>query len=209
MENITKIVITHTTRIYREGIERYLERYEEFDVLSSDDELEMRAFFDQATTNIAIIDLTVAQALESLFSIPALIPTTKLIAITSSSDSGEQVSLCAQAHVAGLISRNDSLEELVTCIRAVSWGKTSCTSQVTQELLSLIERPKYRSSQEAEEKLTRRQSNVLELMERGYPNKKIANQLNIEVSTVKNHVHSILQKLHVDNRTEAAAKIRH
>ncbi len=208
MKNRIKIVIAHTTRIYSEGIERYLERYEEFDVLASDDELEMKTFFDQATTNIAILDLTVAEALESLFSIPTLMPTTKLIAITSSSNSSEQVSLCARAHVAGLIYRNDSLDDLVACIRAVSRGKTSCTSQVTRKLLSLIERLRQPCSLEPEEKLTRRQSKVLELMERGYPNKKIANQLDIEVSTVKNHVHSILQKLHVGNRTEAAAKIR-
>jgi len=208
VKNRIKIVIAHTTRIYSEGIERYLERYEEFDVLASDDELEMKTFFDQATTNIAILDLTVAEALESLFSIPTLMPTTKLIAITSSSNSSEQVSLCARAHVAGLIYRNDSLDDLVACIRAVSRGKTSCTSQVTQKLLSLIERLRQPCSLEPEEKLTRRQSKVLELMERGYPNKKIANQLDIEVSTVKNHVHSILQKLHVGNRTEAAAKIR-
>jgi len=208
VKNRIKIVIAHTTRIYSEGIERYLERYEEFDVLASDDELEMKTFFDQATTNIAILDLTVAEALESLFSIPTLMPTTKLIAITSSSNSSEQVSLCARAHVAGLIYRNDSLDDLVACIRAVSRGKTSCTSQVTRKLLSLIERLRQPCSLEPEEKLTRRQSKVLELMERGYPNKKIANQLDIEVSTVKNHVHSILQKLHVGNRTEAAAKIR-
>jgi DNA-binding NarL/FixJ family response regulator len=49
---------------------------------------------------------------------------------------------------------------------------------------------------------------IAELMARGYSNKEIAQQLVIETSTVKNHVHSILKKLHVHRRAEVAARVR-
>lgn len=61
------------------------------------------------------------------------------------------------------------------------------------------------SSQEA---LTERQREVLELIREGMTNAQIAEKLYIEVGTVKNHVHNLLQKLEVDNRHEAAAKAR-
>jgi DNA-binding NarL/FixJ family response regulator len=56
--------------------------------------------------------------------------------------------------------------------------------------------------------LTARERHILELIDQGFSNKEIATQLCIEVSTVKNHVHNILEKLHVNRRSQAAALMR-
>ena len=56
--------------------------------------------------------------------------------------------------------------------------------------------------------LTSRELEVAELIERGLSNKEIAAQLSIAVTTVKNHVHSILEKLNVHRRGEAASLVR-
>jgi DNA-binding NarL/FixJ family response regulator len=53
--------------------------------------------------------------------------------------------------------------------------------------------------------LTSREMEVLELISKGYTNQQIAQNLVIEVGTVKNHVHNILEKLNVSSRGEAAA----
>ena len=57
--------------------------------------------------------------------------------------------------------------------------------------------------------LTSRELRILELIEKGFSNKEIAHSLKIEIATVKNHVHNILQKLHVSRRGEAAALKHH
>ena len=56
--------------------------------------------------------------------------------------------------------------------------------------------------------LTSRELEVVELIERGFSTKEIAAQLTIAVTTVKNHVHSILEKLEVQRRGEAASLLR-
>jgi DNA-binding NarL/FixJ family response regulator len=57
-------------------------------------------------------------------------------------------------------------------------------------------------------RLTRREAEILELIEKGMSNKEIARLLFIEVRTVKNHVHNLLEKLRVRRRGEAAAMVR-
>ena len=57
-------------------------------------------------------------------------------------------------------------------------------------------------------RLTRREAEILDLIDQGLSNKEIAHRLSIAVSTVKNHVHSILDKLDVDRRAEAVARVR-
>lgn len=61
---------------------------------------------------------------------------------------------------------------------------------------------------ETETRLTHREKDILALIERGASNKQIAQQLNLEVATVKNQVHNILKKLRVSRRSEIAAVIR-
>jgi DNA-binding NarL/FixJ family response regulator len=56
--------------------------------------------------------------------------------------------------------------------------------------------------------LTAREHEIMELVEQGLSNKEIASALRIELPTVKNHVHNILEKLRVTRRGEAAAKLR-
>lgn len=61
---------------------------------------------------------------------------------------------------------------------------------------------------ETETRLTHREKDILALIEGGASNKQIAQQLNLEVATVKNQVHNILKKLRVSRRSEIAAVIR-
>jgi DNA-binding NarL/FixJ family response regulator len=56
--------------------------------------------------------------------------------------------------------------------------------------------------------LTRREREIVVLIDDGLSNKEIAQRLNIEVATVKNHVHNLLEKLHVSTRAQAAAHLR-
>src|SRR5437773_985410 len=60
----------------------------------------------------------------------------------------------------------------------------------------------------AAERLTSREREIVRLIDDGLSNKQIAGELHIELPTVKNHVHNILEKLQVQRRSEAAARVR-
>jgi two-component system nitrate/nitrite response regulator NarL len=113
----------------------------------------------------------------------------------------------AGAGVSGLLSWEASQEELVKGLRRAARGGSPCSPDVAEALLRRVrENPRRDSAFGAG--LTEREAQVAELVADGLSNKAIASRLSIELATVKNHVHSILEKLRVHSRGEAAAKLR-
>jgi DNA-binding NarL/FixJ family response regulator len=83
-----------------------------------------------------------------------------------------------------------------------------CSSRVAKVLLDQKYTVPEKVMFSTDSPLTKQQVNVLQLLESGISNKEIARRLKIEPTTVKNHVHHILQKLQVNSRGEAAAVYR-
>ncbi len=81
-----------------------------------------------------------------------------------------------------------------------------CSPKITAWLLKELRRRPEKS--QFDERLTAREIQTLRLISQGRSNKEIARELGISVSTVKNHVHSVLEKLRVQSRSQAAARIR-
>jgi DNA-binding NarL/FixJ family response regulator len=124
---------------------------------------------------------------------------------------------CFQSGATGYSLQADSLAELMRKVRAAYRGKPILSPQIAGALVSriaelsqIVGRPEtdggHLNLLSAE--LTPREREVLGYLERGYSNQEIAESLTIEVGTVKNHVHSILKKLNVDNRKRAALLAR-
>jgi two-component system, NarL family, nitrate/nitrite response regulator NarL len=113
----------------------------------------------------------------------------------------------AGAGVSGLLSWEASQEELVESLRRAARGGSPCSPDVAEALLRRV-RENPRGDFAFGGSLTERESQVAELVADGLSNKAIASRLSIELATVKNHVHSILEKLRVHSRGEAAAKLR-
>lgn len=117
-----------------------------------------------------------------------------------------EIVACAQAGASGFFGHDGSLEELAGAIGTVARGDVSCSPAITALLLGnvSVEAP----SSDARVHLTQRESEILTLVDEGLSNKQIAQRLQIEVTTVKNHVHNVLSKLNVHGRFEAAARLR-
>ncbi len=118
---------------------------------------------------------------------------------------------CIEAGALGCLSVDASLEELHEHVRVIASGGALCSPQATKILFSLIsdhacqrEDPQVLNSTH----LTRREQEIIGLIEEGLSNKEIATHLKIELQTVKNHVHNILEKLQLRNRREAAKYAR-
>ena len=138
-----------------------------------------------------------------------LSPNVRMIVLGMSEDDESEIVACAEAGVAGYHMRDDTLEDLLLLVRRVAGGETSCSPRVSSILLRrLSELAAARQPKSKELDLTVREIQILRMLELGLSNRDIAAQLCIAVHTVKNHVHSILTKLDVNTRAEAAALAR-
>jgi DNA-binding NarL/FixJ family response regulator len=115
-----------------------------------------------------------------------------------------------EAGADGYIARDDSVDDLLERIRAAASDKAMVSPEIAAALMSRISRyaqlfDEVEAGMHQGASLTPREHEILELIGEGLTNQEIAAHLVIEVGTVKNHVHSILQKLDVTSREDAAA----
>ena len=125
------------------------------------------------------------------------------------------VIVCAEAGVACCLTTEASIDDLVAAVASVARGEAPCspwTAAVLTRRVAALARerraPAAAAPVPASARLTVRELQIVELVDQGLSNKEIARQLCIELPTVKNHVHRILEKLGVRRRAEAAAMIR-
>jgi len=108
------------------------------------------------------------------------------------------------------VPRAASVEDLVAALESVGRGELLCSAQTAAALLRRVAALAAGRSAPAQplSNLTRREREIGGLLEAGLSNKDIAVQLGIEVATVKNHVHNVLEKLQVHRRGQAAARLQ-
>ncbi|WP_175574272.1 LuxR C-terminal-related transcriptional regulator [Teredinibacter haidensis] len=157
--------------------------------------------------DIILIDSQLDDSFTLVSRLKALVAELKIILFVPSY-SESVICDCITSGVEGVISANDSVDDLRHCIFTVFAGRLYYPAY-TARLLN----QGYRSSTggatfNADIKLTERQKHVVQLIENGFSNKEIARELDIQLSTVKNHVHQILDRLKVKSRCEAAALYR-
>jgi DNA-binding NarL/FixJ family response regulator len=118
-----------------------------------------------------------------------------------------------EAGAVGYVLSDESVTDLVKKIRSAHQGEALVSPEIAGALISRIAEltevhpiPEYRYRLDQVAELTPREQEVLELIGEGMSNQEIADRLVIEVGTVKNHVHSILRKLDVSDRDDAASQ---
>jgi DNA-binding NarL/FixJ family response regulator len=113
--------------------------------------------------------------------------------------------------VAGYILKDASAVELASAVRAVAEGQAVCPPNLCMALFEFVaeERPEQFSFRLGHDLgLTRREQQLVQMIDRGLTNKEIAAQLNLSEQTVKNHVHRMLRKLGASDRLAAAELCR-
>ena len=134
-------------------------------------------------------------------------PGARVVVLGVSDDDDDGVIQCAEAGAAGYHTRTQSFEDLLEVMGNVATGAPSCSAWVSAILLRRLAAlgSQQRQPEVQELTLTAREVQIFEMLKLGLSNREIAAQLCIAVHTVKNHVHSLLTKLGVRTRTEAAA----
>ncbi len=205
-----RVLIVSHIRLYREAIAETLNRRDMISIVSAKaDPEDWAKKLDDTQPNVVPFDALMPGALDRAKSFFTADSGTELIAL-GISDSESEILDCVEAGVSGFVSRSGSIDDLVRAIRDAMNGKLNCSPQVAKSLARRLAKVSAGHAPPADSAgLTRRELEIAELIDQGHSNKGIARSLYIEVSTVKNHVHHILQKLNVHRRGEAAALLRH
>jgi two-component system nitrate/nitrite response regulator NarL len=201
------VLIVADVRLYREGLSTSLGRREHLAVLGEAGSREAAlALVASNPPDVVVLDMATRDSLAIVRAISSAAPSVKTIAFAIE-ELDREILACGEAGVAGWVAREGSLDDLVATIESVSREELVCSARMAATLFRRLASLR-RTPQVAADPLTAREREIAALIERGLSNKEIAQRLNIEVATVKNHVHSILGKLQVGSRGAAAASRR-
>jgi two-component system, NarL family, nitrate/nitrite response regulator NarL len=158
--------------------------------------------------DVVLVDLGKTDPLTAARLIKPACPGAKLVAF-GLDEVEEHVFACAAAGFSGYVPRESGADELYRAVVGVADGHMHCAPHVVAamfgQLASLLHAPDPKQFLPS---LSSREREILQLVEQGRSNKQIARELAISSSTVKNHMHNILQRLQVTRRAEAAARLR-
>ena len=135
---------------------------------------------------------------------------TKVVALGLSEENKNDALRYIEAGAAGYILKDSSLKEFIEVIRLAQRGEAQVSTRIAgammERLFNLARMfSAVENKMDGEAHLTSREFEVLQFISEGLTNQEIATRLVVEVGTVKNHVHSILEKLNASNRDEAAS----
>jgi two-component system, NarL family, nitrate/nitrite response regulator NarL len=192
--------------LFWEGLRRLLAAHPEVEVVGcaipTDD---VGALVATMQPDVVLVDSTTARASELAPRVGVVCPSTRVVAFAIAEQDEDEVLACAEAGVAGFVARNATMEELVAVLRSAPRGEVRCPPHVTATVFRQMGRlAPFRSVTPHEAQLTLREVQIASLICDGLTNKEMAAQLGIAAGTVKNHVHNILEKLHVRRRADVA-----
>jgi two-component system nitrate/nitrite response regulator NarL len=130
------------------------------------------------------------------------------IVVLAAPDRDDEVIALAELGVVGFIEPDGTLADLVGTILSAAGGEASVPPRIAATLLRQVTSLRERRASADVSVLTMRERQVVQLIAEGLSNKEIAGRLCIEVATVKNHVHNILEKLEVSRRRDAVERLR-
>ena len=203
------VVILADIRLYREGLADVLGRQADVRVIgTATGDMAGVAGVGQANPDVALVDMAMLDNASVVRSLAAAVPGIKVLALAVP-ETESHVVACAEAGIAGYVPREGTLDDLIAALHGVARGEAFCSPRITAVLLRRIAvLTAQQPDLAATDRLTRREIEVLDLIDRRLTNKEIAEQLSIELATVKNHVHNILEKLQIRGRDDAAAWLR-
>jgi DNA-binding NarL/FixJ family response regulator len=196
-------------RLYREGVAAALADDDRFRVVgaAADGAAALQQVRGSAP-DVVLVEAGPPDAPALVRAIRAQAPEARVVALGISEEEALVLPL-AEAGIAGWVTRDASVDDLREAVASAAAGETLCSPRMAASLLrrvaSLAEDP---PGDHVSRALTHRQREIVALIDQGLSNKEIARRLSIELPTVKNHVHTILIRLQVSRRGEAAALLR-
>ena len=195
-----RILIVDDHGVVRQGLRMFLSLDPELGVVGeAENGEEALRMARELEPDVVLMDLLmpVMDGIEATKAIKAELPDVEIVALTSVLED-TSVTGAVRAGAIGYLLKDTEAEELHRAIRGAADGRVQLAPEAAARLVREVRAP------ENPEALTERETVVLKLLARGRDNKQIASDLFMEEKTVKAHVSSILRKLGVQSRTQAA-----
>jgi DNA-binding NarL/FixJ family response regulator len=202
-----RILLVDDHEVVRLGLKALLERQSYFEVIgeaaTARDAIEL---VDNLNPDVIVMDIRLpgGSGIEACQEITTRHPEAKVIMLTSYAED-EMLFSAIRAGAAGYVLKQIGGEDLVRAIQAVGRGEALLDPAVTQRIFQEVRKAAREEEASAFSALTQQEKHVLLLVSEGKTNREIAKALFLGEGTVRNYVSSILSKLGVSNRAEAAA----
>jgi NarL family two-component system response regulator LiaR len=186
--------------VVRQGLKMFLSLEPELEVVGeAENGEEALRMARELRPDVVLMDLLmpVMDGIEATKAIRAELPEVEVVALTSVLED-VSVTGAVRAGAIGYLLKDTEAEELHRAIRGAADGRVQLAPEAVARLMREVRAP------ESPEALTERETEILKLLARGRANKQIASDIFVEEKTVKAHVSSILRKLGVRSRTQAA-----
>ncbi len=190
-----RILIVDDHYIVRMGLSALVNTEPDMEVVAeAADGNEALALFARHEPDLLLLDLRMPSkgGIQTIAEIRGRFPDARIL-VLSAFDGDEDIYRALHAGAQGYVLKNTTGDKLIPALRTVAAGQTWIPSDVASQL----------ALRKIREQLTSRELDVLRELAKGLANKEIADSLNISEHTVKDHLKSILGKLHVADRTEA------
>ncbi len=201
-----RIALIDDHTLFRSGIKALLTRQDNYEVVGeAADGLSGVKLVEQTTPDVVLLDLDmpVMNGREALAQILSSRPEQVVVMLTVSEDS-EDLTECMRLGARGFLLKNIHADFLVDAIRKAAEGDNVFSPEMTARLVQSLIQPNTPPATRALDALTTRELEILGYLAAGHSNKIIARKLNLAESTIKVHVQSILRKLELSSRVQAA-----
>jgi NarL family two-component system response regulator LiaR len=199
--NTIRVLVVDDHAVVREGLRAFLELQDGIEVAGeAADGNEAVEAAERLSPDVILMDLVMPNldGLAAMRVLRARLPNARVIVLTSFFDD-EQLMPALRAGAAGYLLKNAPPQELARAVRAAHAGEAVLDPVVAARVIEALA-----GHAEPLDRLTPREREVLVLIGRGFPNKRIARELGLAEKTVKTHVGHVLAKLGVSDRTQAA-----
>ena len=202
-----RLLVVDDHEVVRQGLVSLLERREHFQVVAeagtAAEAVEMARKFEP---DLVVMDVRLpdGSGIEACREIRAEFPTTRVVILTSYPDE-EAVLSAIIAGASGYLLKQIRGRDLISALESVGRGESLLDPAVTEKVLDRVRRIATGTYTDEMAQLTQQEQKILLLVAEGKTNKEIATEVFLSDKTVKNYVSSILSKLNLERRAQAAA----
>jgi DNA-binding NarL/FixJ family response regulator len=200
-----RVFLVSDVRLYREGLSASLAQRRQLELVGAGGAGDFLDRIVALQPEVLLLDLGACESLSIPRRARQVLPAIRVVAFAVA-EIGENVLACAEAGISGYVTIDGSIEDVVAAVFRALRGELMCSPRIAALLFSRMATfsdGRIPASADASS-LTRREREIAALVACHLPNKEIARRLRLGPTTVKNHVHNILQKLNVHRRGDIA-----
>jgi len=202
-----RVLLVSDVRLYRDGLVWGLAASGRLQVVAAVDRAPLALERVADSIEVMLVDMSMAEARALIRAARVAQPDTFIVAFTVGMEDHAALE-CIEAGAHGYVSRNGTIEDLMTTVESVVRGEARCSPGLAASLFRRVAALASENEGACSLRLlTERERQIVELLAQGLSNREIAERLGIEPATAKNHVHHILEKLQIRRRSQVGSRL--